>query len=108
MADEYIEPGTDATLTIRVEQPDGTPRDDAVVTATVYGPRPGTAPFIVDQALAAVGGGTGRYTLAIAAAWSVAGGKYVPGEYLARVTTVRAGKTRVRDFRYAVRFDDDS
>lgn len=101
----YIEPMTDAVLRITVQQA-GVLRDDATVVANIYNPKGTLVAEAV--ALSAVGGGSGAYTLSWLNTWTTLAGKALQGEYLAVVTSTRAGVQRVRRFRVPVRFDDDS
>lgn len=106
MADALsLTPNTSGVLSVTVEE-GGVLRDDATVTATVYPPQ-GRAALATNVAMPATGGGTGIYTLAVDADWSVSAGKYIEGEYIADVLAVRGLLQAMSRIRYTVRFTDD-
>lgn len=104
MAD-HIPPNTDASLTI-VVRAGSSPLDGATVTAKVYSPKGQLVASGVS--LTGLGSGSGAYVLEIAAAWSISGGKYVEGEYVAEISAQSGIYQATNRFRYTVRFNDDS
>jgi hypothetical protein len=111
MAEDFLEPMTDGLLTMQVEEPVGTPRDDATVLATVYGPL-GGAPLATNVSLVARGASSGLYDMTWSRDWTTASGKGVPGEYLVVITSTRGtppdDAQAVTHVRVPVRWADDS